>query len=316
MADFRLISFSAIAQADEVHTYNTPFGPKSFSRKRGEALHPAREPLEVLEEQRRLLGSRFFAAQYLQEPVPLEGGLVKRAWLRFFHPYEMAKAERIIQSWDTAQKMGELNDFSVGTTWAIMGNRVYLLDVVRVKLEFPALKRRVIEEADRMRADQVLIEDKGSGTGLLQSLRESGFGKAVAIEPKGDKGMRLASVTPMIEEGRVYLPQSAIWLEDYIYELCGFPGLRHDDQVDSTSQFLAWFRDEGNPGGVYWYYAQMAERQRAMAEDRTVHLRAPAGVSHYFPCGKEGVPVGPDGTIWLTELDARAARGAGYTDVG
>jgi predicted phage terminase large subunit-like protein len=314
--DFRLLSFSAIAQTDEVHTYRTPFGMNRVVRREGEALHPAREPLEVLEEQKRLLGARFFAAQYLQAPVPLEGGLVKRAWLRSYQPYEVIKADQIVQSWDTASKLGELNDYSVCTTWAIIGKRAYLLDVVRERLELPALKRRVVDEADRWKANRVLIEDKGSGTGLIQELQSSGFGKIKPIVPKGDKGFRLGGVTPIIEEGRVFLPASAPWLEDYVYELCGFPGLKHDDQVDSTSQFLAWWREEGDPGGLYHYYEQLVERQRASAEDRTIQLRAPPHISHLWTITGEQLSVGSDGTIWLTEVDARAARGAGFTDVG
>ena len=314
--DFRVLSFAAIAQTDEVHTYRTPFGMARVVRREGEALHPAREPLEVLEEQKRLLGSRFFAAQYLQAPVPLEGGLVKRAWLRSYLPHEVIKVERVVQSWDTASKMGELNDYSVGTTWGIIGKRAYLLDVVRERLEMPALKRRVVDEADRWKAERVLIEDKGSGTGLIQELSAAGFGKTKAIIPTGEKGFRLGNVTPIFEEGRVFLPASAPWLEDYVYELCGFPGLKHDDQVDSTSQFLAWWREEGDPGGIYHYYEQEAERQRAFAEDRTVHMRARADCNRFYSITGEEIVVGSDGTIWLTELDARAARGAGFTDVG
>jgi hypothetical protein len=119
----------------------------------------------------------------------------------------------------------------------------------------------------------------------------------------------------MIEEGRVYLPHSAAWLEDYVYELCGFPGLKHDDQVDSTSQFLDWWREEGDPGGLYHFYEQEAERQRAFAEDRTVHMRAPANCNRLISITGHTIIVGNDGTIWLTEVDARAARGAGFTDV-
>ena len=254
--DFKVLAFPAIAQVDEIHTYKTAFGVARVVRRAGEALHPAREPLEVLEELRRLLGSRFFSAQYLQAPVPLEGGLVKRAWLRTYQPFEVMAPERIIASWDTAAKMGELNDYSVGTIWAIKNKRVYLLDVVREKLELPALKRRVIDEADRWKAERVLIEDKGSGTGLLQELRVSGFSKARPYMPRGDKGLRLASVTPIIEEGRVYLPASAPWLDAYVHELCGFPGLKHDDQVDSTSQFLARYREKGDAGGLHEFYRQ------------------------------------------------------------
>ena len=316
LGDFRLLAFSAIAQTDEVHTYKTPFGSKRVARRHGEALHPAREPLDVLAEQKRLLGSHFFSAQYLQAPVPLEGGMVKRAWFRSYQPFEVMNPDRIVQSWDTAAKMGELNDYSVGTTWAIIGKNVYLLDVVRERLELPALKRRVIDEADRWKAERVLIEDKGSGTGLLQELQASGFGKSRAIVPKGDKGLRLGSVTPMIEEGRVFLPAVAVWRDDYVYELCGFPGLRNDDQVDSTSQFLAWFREEGDPGGLYYYYEQLVEKERAAAEDRTVHLRARPHTSHFVTITGEQVLVATDGTVWLTEIDARAARGAGFTEVG
>ena len=314
--DFRLLAFPAIAQTDEVHTFRTAFGTARVVRREGEALHPAREPLEVLEEQKRLLGSRFFAAQYLQAPVPLEGGLVKRAWLRSYHPYEVLQVERVVQSWDTASKMGELNDYSVCTTWGIIGKRAYLLDLVRERLEMPGLKRRVVDEADRWKAERVLIEDKGSGTGLIQELSAMGFGKIRAIVPTVDKRLRLSNTTPMLEEGRVFVPGSAPWLEDYVYELCGFPGLRHDDQVDSTSQFLAWWREEGNPGGLWHFYEQQAERERAFAEDRTVHLRAPSPApSHFIPISGEWIAVGSDGTIWLTPMDARGARIGGFTDV-
>ena len=313
--DFKVLAFSAIAQVDEIHTYNTPFGVARVVRKEGEALHPAREPLDVLEDQRRLLGSRFFSAQYLQAPVPLEGGMVKRAWLRTFEPYEVMAPERVVQSWDTAAKMGELNDYSVCTTWAIKEKRVYLLDVLRERLELPALKRRVIEEADRWKPERVLIEDKGSGTGLLQELRVSGFHKARAYMPKGDKGLRLASVTPIFEEGRVYLPSTAAWLDAFVHELTGFPGLKHDDQVDSTSQFLSWFRDEGDLGGIFEFTRQEAERNRAFEEDRTFHMRAPPGVSHFGTRSGDMLAVGGDGTIWLTATDVPGARMGCFVEI-
>ena len=146
-------------------------------------------------------------------------------------------------------------------------------------------------------------------------MQASGFWKAKPVIPKGDKGLRLGSVTPIIEDGRVFLPASAVWLEDYVYELCGFPGLKHDDQVDSTSQFLAWFREEGEPGGLYRFYEQEFERQRALAEDRTVQLRATAGMSHFVSITGDWISVGSDGTVWLTEKDAGSARQAGFADV-
>ncbi|KUO56879.1 MAG: hypothetical protein APF78_05815 [Sphingomonadales bacterium BRH_c3] len=309
---FRMLSFPAIATHDEVHEFASLFGKRRVLRREGEALHPDREPLHVLEEQKGLLGSRHFSGQYLQSPVPVEGNLVKYDWFRYYHPYEIGEHDRIIQSWDPASKVGQHNDYSVCTTWAIKGDRYYLIDVVRVRLEFPALKQRIIDEADRHRADWVLIEDKGSGESLLKDLPASGFWRVRAIKPVKGKVERLEGVSAIFEAGRVLLPHSAVWLEDYLNELCGFPGLRHDDQVDSTSQALAWFRDEGNPGGLWHYMRQEAEKREAFHHHRTVRMRAPAGVSHFYCRDGTGIPVGADRIIWLTEEDAGSASRAGF----
>ena len=101
---FMLLSFPAIAPADETWGYETIFGRRTFLRREGEALHPNRESLEVLHEQKALLGSIFFSAQYLQAPIPIEGNLIKHAWFRHYHWLELANPDRIIQSWDTASK--------------------------------------------------------------------------------------------------------------------------------------------------------------------------------------------------------------------
>jgi hypothetical protein len=79
---WEVVSFSAIAEADEVHAIETIWGPQCFTRRRGEALHPAREPLVVLENIRRTIGEYNFAGQYQQSPAPLGGGLVKADWFK------------------------------------------------------------------------------------------------------------------------------------------------------------------------------------------------------------------------------------------
>ena len=72
---WEVVSFPAIAEADEVHAIDTIWGPRCFTRRPGEALHPAREPLFVLENIRRTIGEYNFAGQYQQSPAPLGGGL-------------------------------------------------------------------------------------------------------------------------------------------------------------------------------------------------------------------------------------------------
>jgi len=178
----------------------------------------------------------------LQRPVPVEGNLVKWEWFQVCaHPPAKDADGRIIQSWDTASKGGELNDYSVCTTWLMKGDDYYLLDVLRERLEYPYLKKRVIEMARRKNAHSVLIEDKGSGTQLIQDLRHEKTGaRPISIKPEGDKITRMSNQSAQIEAGRVLLPESAPWLDEFKAELMAFPNGRFDDQVDSLSQFLGW----------------------------------------------------------------------------
>src|SRR5207253_3520070 len=168
---WEVVCFPAIAEADEAHAIETVWGPRHFTRQRDEALHPARESLVTLAHIRRTIGEYNFAGQYQQAPAPLGGGLVKETWFKRYGEHERPERfERIVQSWDTANKATELSDFSVCTTWGIRGKNLYLLGLLRQRLEYPALKRAVREQRDRSAASVVLIEDKASGTQLIQEL--------------------------------------------------------------------------------------------------------------------------------------------------
>src|SRR6516225_724882 len=172
---WQVVSFPAIAEADEVHAIDTIWGPRCFTRRSGEALHPAREPLFVLENIRRTIGEYNFAGQYQQSPAPLGGGLVKVEWFKRYDEKQQPDSfDRIVQSWDTANKATELSDFSVCTTWGVKGKNVYLLGLLRQRLEYPALKRAVREQQNLYGATTVLIEDKASGTQLIQELIADG----------------------------------------------------------------------------------------------------------------------------------------------
>ena len=87
--DWEVVRLPAIAEEDERHVIDTLAGPREFIRRQGEALHPAREPLAMLEQIRRAIGEYNFAGQYQQAPAPLGGGLVKTAWLRHYTPDEV-----------------------------------------------------------------------------------------------------------------------------------------------------------------------------------------------------------------------------------
>ena len=167
--------------------------------------------------------------------------MIKTDWLKYYAPGQLPQSFiYTLQSWDTANKSGELNDYSVCTTWGVVGGKYYLLDVFRRRLDYPDLKRAVWEQARRYRNPKVLIEDKGSGTQLIQELKREGL---LYIRPylpptNTDKIVRLFAQSHHFESGRVLLPSSASWLDDYRRELTSFPGSKHDDQVDSITQAL------------------------------------------------------------------------------
>src|SRR5262244_3728544 len=257
---WEVVSFPAIAEVDEVHEIDTIWGRRCFRRQRGEALHPEREPLDTLAHLRRTIGEYNFAGQYQQSPAPLGGGLVKAEWFKRYAEKERPDSfDRIVQSWDTANKATELSDFSVCTTWGVRGKNLYLLGLLRQRLEYPALKRAVREQQNLFNATEVLIEDKASGTQLIQELIADGCHGVTRYQPTTDKIMRLHAQTAMIENGFVRIPEDAPWLAEYLHEITVFPNGKHDDQVDSTAQFLDWLKKPFPGQGIFDYYRRLAE---------------------------------------------------------
>jgi predicted phage terminase large subunit-like protein len=258
MEPWKLLCFPAIAEQDETHVIQTPYGIQRFQRRAGEPLHLEREPLEVLSRIREALGEYNFAGQYQQAPSPMGGGLVKGGWFKTYAPQELpSKFEQIFQSWDTANKPTELSDFSVCTTWGAKDQHLYLLHVYRKRLGYPELKRAVREQADAFNARTIVVEDKSSGTQLIQDLVSDGMHAIQRYEPSMDKIMRMHSVTSTIENGFVHIPDKAPWLGEYLHELTTFPNGKYDDQVDSTSQALDWFKQSTPMYGFLDYVKQL-----------------------------------------------------------
>ena len=312
---WEVLSFPAIAEADEVHRIETIWGAQCFRRRQGEALHPDREPLETLDRIRRTIGEYNFAGQYQQSPAPLGGGLVKAEWFkRYGEKDRPERFDRIVQSWDTANKATELSDFSVCTTWGVKGKDLFLLGLFRRRLEYPALKRAVREQQSLFGANEVLIEDKASGTQLIQELITDGCYGVTRYQPTCDKIMRLHAQTAMIENGFVYIPETAPWLAEYLHELTVFPNGKHDDQVDSTAQFLDWFK-KPYPGQAILEYYRMRRAERRQnpenPERYRVRLQAPSGMGSVQTFSGRHINVSPDGTIEMSADDAQYLIRAG-----
>jgi predicted phage terminase large subunit-like protein len=234
--DWTVLTLPAIADSDEVIPC---WEGEPYFRKAGDVLSPEREPLDVLEDLKRDIGSDPFSAQYQQMPVPPGGAMIKRAWIaRYAELPPKSEQLMVMQSWDTANKGGPQNDWSVCTTWILTRNmRWYLVDVWRGRRDYPALKAKVVSLAKQYGARRVLVEDAGSGTALVQDLRGQVPG-IIGVTPERDKRSRMAVASSRFEAGEVFLPERAPWLADLESELFAFPGGRHDDQCDSISQVL------------------------------------------------------------------------------
>jgi predicted phage terminase large subunit-like protein len=231
-----VLNLPAIAERDE----RIPTGDGLYHRRRrGSLLHPEREPREVLDEMRARLGEANFQAQYQQNPMPAEGNLIKRQWVRRYKELPpRTSATYVIQSYDTASKEGASSSYSAGTTVHITEGKYSLVDVLRGRFDYPTLKAKVIAHAKKHTPDLILIEDAGVGTALITELRNARF-TVLGVKPEHDKQTRMAIQSGKFEAGQVYLPQEAPWLRELEAELFAFPSARTDDQVDSISQALA-----------------------------------------------------------------------------
>ncbi|MFI4983945.1 MAG: phage terminase large subunit [Rickettsiales bacterium] len=226
------LKIAAVAESDEQwHDF-------IYQRKIGELLHPNREGEDEVENAKIELGSYAFNAQYQQAPISSNNSLFRREWLLRYN--RLPTFNSIYQSWDCAVKNGELNDFSVCTTWGISENQYYLVEVLRKKINYPDLKQMVIDLAEKHEVTAILIEDKVSGQVLIQELATKLAAPIISIMPKGDKFTRFIHTLALFEARRVSLPINASWLSAFESELFAFPQTKHDDQVDSTTQFLNW----------------------------------------------------------------------------
>jgi predicted phage terminase large subunit-like protein len=219
-------------------------------RKEGEALWPERFPLPELERIRMAIGGRAWASLYQQRPAAAEGVIFKRDWWQFSSPPLTVKLDQIVQSWDTAFKTGSENDFSVCTTWGVAREGYYLLHLWRDRVEFPELKRVLASLADQWKPNAILVEDKASGQSLIQELKLSMALPLIPVKVDSDKQTRAQAVTPLIEAGKIFLPQSAPWVSDFVEEMACFPNGIHDDVIDATTQALNHLRVKPEPWSI------------------------------------------------------------------
>lgn len=237
---WRVVSFPAIAESDEEF------------RKEGDALHPERYDIERLTKIKKAVGSQAWNALYQQRPSSKGGDVIKRAWFNRYS--QLPILQRVIIAGDTAQKIKQHNDYSVFIVAGVAQNGgMYIIDLIRGKWEAPDLERKLEDIWNKYRASHrvqaVYIEDKASGTGLIQSIHRKKNIPIKGVQVDADKYTRVLGIQGFIESGYVYLPDNADWVEDFLSECEKFTATdshKHDDQVDTLVHAITELTTRGN----------------------------------------------------------------------
>jgi predicted phage terminase large subunit-like protein len=200
-----------------------------------------------------------WAAQYMQRPTGEGISIIPKDWFMVWEQEKPPTCDYLIQSYDTAFLKSERADFTAITTWGVfypegkIGEEMYdgdeahliLIDCVKERFDFPELKQEAMRLYEYWAPDNVIIEAKGSGLPLIQELRRIGIPVNTFSPGKGqDKIARLNSVSPIFQDGRVWVPDNRFG-EELMEEVSDFPGGENDDLVDATTLALARFRAGG-----------------------------------------------------------------------
>jgi predicted phage terminase large subunit-like protein len=217
------------------------------------ALLPKAASYESLMRIKSEIGIYNFSSQYLQNPLPEDGAIFKPEWFIEFETLPTKIPTAIIQSWDTALKDGEENDYSACVTINVYDyydvatqqatHHFYITNIYRAKLNFPDLKSKAIELINLHKPSHTIIEDKGSGTSLIQTLIKEGLINIIANTPKGSKKERFTGTTGYYADERVRFLKDATWLESIKKEILTFPSGRNDDMVDAITQAIEYFKN-------------------------------------------------------------------------
>jgi predicted phage terminase large subunit-like protein len=213
-----------------------------YHRPAGQLLQPARDSAEAIDELKREIGSRVFAAQYQQNPTPPDGNMIKAAWLgRYDVAPDRESFQRVVLSCDPAGKAGIHNDYTAIVIVGVQQKALHVLQVTRGHWTVMQMREQIIALAAQWQVDLVIVEDTSSGMGLIQLLKEQTRLDIVGRRPDADKETRMSRQQGRFEAGRILLPNEAFWLADFESELLAFPYGRYDDQVDALLLFLDWF---------------------------------------------------------------------------
>ncbi|GAA4647907.1 hypothetical protein GCM10023116_01690 [Kistimonas scapharcae] len=245
--EWDLVEYPAIATEDEQY------------RKKGEALHPERYPLEALERIKRTVGPRDWQALYQQKPTADEGDYFTHQMIRFYKPQDLPERDalRFYTAWDLAVGTKQTNDWSVGVTVGVDNkDNIWLVDLFRARVDSKDLVDEIIDGWELWRQDIIGLEEGVIKHSIgpffdkrIQERRATSLNYSPLKVGKSDKSARARSIQGMMKQGRVFIPEGASFTPDLINELLQFPNGKHDDQVDALAHIGQMLADMDSPGG-------------------------------------------------------------------
>jgi predicted phage terminase large subunit-like protein len=215
--------------------------------KGGIALCPQRYGIDEYERIREAIGTRDFAALYQQRPAPDGGNMFNPSWWQYYeHDTVMPEFQRVMLSVDCTFTDASNSDYVVGSVIGQAGNRYYVLDMSRERMDIMSTINMIARMYNRHNLSGTIIELAASGYAAYQMLQQRVPG-LIGFKPEKSKTARAAGIVPIVEAGNVFLPASAPWLDAFLNEFSLFPAAKNDDIVDSIGMAINYMSQRTVP---------------------------------------------------------------------
>lgn len=208
------------------------------------------------------MSAAILASQMLQNPMASDSVIFQEDWFNLWPADKALPAfDAVYQVFDGATSEKETADYSCLLTFGVFMARegdknhsCMLLDCFMEQWAYPDVRDEVLRQyqnkfgASDRAVDGIIIEDKSSGAVMIPEFRRAGI-NVIAFNPgRLDKIARANLVSPIVRDGRVWLPESRnpkykgqpmTWLSALWEQIRYFPSVKNDDGIDCLSSFLA-----------------------------------------------------------------------------
>ena len=237
------------AEAPTQTVVKFPLSGREIVRQEGQVICEEREDKATLAQLKIAMGSRAYAAQYQQEPIAIDSGYFHTGWWKFYRSNALPDKIRSCRGWDTAVKTGQDNDYTAACLIHQCANGYYLdPHFYKARIKYPELRQRIVSENAARPVEMEPIEDASSGSSVIQDLQINTNIPIIPFSAVKDKVTRASIVSPLVEAGKVFLPEDAPWVADFIDNCASFPMVEHDDDIDAFMIALMQISGKTNSG--------------------------------------------------------------------